>query len=165
MPTEEAAAQWIAPSKLKPWADNPRVNDEAAVSRVAESIRRFGFGAPIVVRKKTMEIIAGHTRWRAAQKLELARVPVRIVNVSEANARILALADNRLGELTTWAADLGELLKKFDASDVAISGWSDRDLSKLAEHLTGEGSSGEVDLDGMKAGLYTCPDCGCQFDE
>ena len=57
--------------EVKPYKNNPRVNDEA-VDTVAESIKEFGFQQPIVVDKK-MVIIVGHTRLKAAQKLGLKK--------------------------------------------------------------------------------------------
>lgn len=52
---------------LKPYENNPRLNEDA-VDLVAASIDEFGFKQPIVV-DKDLIIIAGHTRWKAAQKL------------------------------------------------------------------------------------------------
>ncbi len=69
MLTREPAAEWVAIDALRPWKDNPRKNDGEPVRKVAESIQRFGFGAPILARRENGEIIAGHTRWKAAKKL------------------------------------------------------------------------------------------------
>lgn len=97
----EPAAEWVALDALKPWAKNPRENAKA-IAKIAASIKRFGFGAPIVARKADGEIIAGHTRYEAAKKLGLDRVPVRYLDLDPADAHLLALADNRLGEFAAW---------------------------------------------------------------
>ncbi len=123
------AAEWVAPATLKPWAKNPRKNDGEPVAKVAESIKRFGFAAPIVARKATREIIAGHTRWKAAQQLKLERVPVRFVDVSEREAHLLALADNRLHEI----------LSSYDLGDVMLAGWTDKDMRELESSARGDG--------------------------
>src|SRR6185312_3782099 len=47
---QEPAAQWVPTCELRPWADNPRKNDDA-VPAVVASIKRFGFGAPILARR------------------------------------------------------------------------------------------------------------------
>jgi len=39
--------QQMEPSALKPWEDNPRINDEA-VDAVVKSIKSFGFNVPIL---------------------------------------------------------------------------------------------------------------------
>jgi len=66
--------QQIEPSKLKPWEDNPRINDEA-VDAVVKSIKSFGFNVPILCDQQ-FTIIAGHTRWKAAKKIDMKSVPV-----------------------------------------------------------------------------------------
>ena len=63
-------------SDIKPYAHNPRIND-AAVDAVAASIREFGFRQPIVVDESGV-IIVGHTRYKAAIKLGLQKVPVHL---------------------------------------------------------------------------------------
>lgn len=61
---------------IEPYNKNPRDND-VAVDAVAESIRRFGFRQPIVIDDDGV-IVAGHTRWKAAQTLGLETVPVHV---------------------------------------------------------------------------------------
>ena len=46
---EEAAAVWVDIKALKPWDRNPRKNDKA-VTKVAASMKRFGWGAPVLAR-------------------------------------------------------------------------------------------------------------------
>ena len=61
---------------IKPYERNPRLND-AAVDAVAKSLQEFGFWQPIVVDAEGV-IVCGRTRWKAAAKLGLARVPVHV---------------------------------------------------------------------------------------
>jgi site-specific DNA-methyltransferase (adenine-specific) len=63
---------------LVPYSDNPRKNDPA-VDAVAASIKEFGFKVPIIIDIKN-EIIAGHTRLKAAKKLGMASVPCIIAD-------------------------------------------------------------------------------------
>src|SRR4051812_34052111 len=107
------AAEWVALEALKLWADNPRDNDGEPVERVMRSIKRFGFGAPILARKADGEIIAGHARYKAAIVMGLERVPVRYLDLSKREAHLLALADNRIAELTQWSESLGNVLAEF----------------------------------------------------
>lgn len=134
----EVAAEMVDPTTLQPWPDNPRNNDGEPVERVAESIKRFGFAAPIVARLETREIIAGHTRWKAAIKLKLARVPVRFVDLPEREAHLLALADNRLGELAEWdTPELHAMLASYDLGDQMVAGWTDKDMRELERFARG----------------------------
>jgi ParB-like chromosome segregation protein Spo0J len=116
------AAEYVAVALLRPWAKNPRKNDPA-VKAVADSIKRFGFGAPLIARRENGEIIAGHTRLKAAIKLGLAEVPVRYLDLSEAEAHALALADNKVGELAEWDdAALADVLRDLMTADVSMDG-------------------------------------------
>lgn len=131
------AAVWADPRKLRPWGKNPRRNDGEPVRAVMESIKRFGFGAPIVARKATREVIAGHTRLKAALKLGLSQVPVRYLDISERDAQTLALADNRLGELAEWDQEgLAELLQGMQPDEQLIAGWSGDDVHALLAEVS-----------------------------
>ena len=129
----KTAAVFVDVKALTPWAKNPRKNDPA-VKAVADSIKRFGFGAPLLARQANGEIIAGHTRLKAAIKLGLTEVPVRYLDLTESEAHALALADNKVGELAEWDdAVLAEVLKGMaEAGDnIEGLGWSSNDIQKM----------------------------------
>ena len=131
----ESAAIWVARSELHAWADNPRKNDGEPVAKVAASIKRFGFASPIIARTNG-EVIAGHTRLKAAEVLGLDRVPVRYLDLDPAEAHLLALADNKLNEEAEWhAAAVASLLSDYSLDDAALAGWDSDDLEKLANEL------------------------------
>jgi ParB-like chromosome segregation protein Spo0J len=66
---------------------------------VATSIREFGFRQPIVVDEQFV-IIVGHTRYKAALKLNLDTVPVHIARgLSPAQAKAYRIADNQTARL------------------------------------------------------------------
>ena len=128
----ESAAEWVALDALTPWEDNPRDND-AAVQDVADSIKRFGFASPIIARREDGEVIAGHTRLKAARRLGLDRVPVRFLDLDPTDARLLALADNKLGELADWSDGLADVLRilEEDGADLDGLGFSDEEMAEL----------------------------------
>lgn len=89
---------------LKPYENNPRLNEDA-VDLVAASIDEFGFKQPIVV-DKDLIIIAGHTRWKAAQKLGLETVPcIQADDLTPAQVKAYRLADNKVAEAAQWDLD------------------------------------------------------------
>lgn len=89
---------------LKPYENNPRLNEDA-VDLVAASIEEFGFRQPIVV-DKDLIIIAGHTRWKAAQKLGLETVPcIQADDLTPAQVKAYRLADNKVAEAAQWDLD------------------------------------------------------------
>lgn len=131
--TEPAAAEWVPIGSLRPWADNPRKNDGAPVKKVAESIKRFGFASPIIARMDG-EIIAGHTRWKAAQELGLDRVPVRFMDLDPVDSKLLAIADNRVAEEAEWdEAILAKLLGEMEQQgvDISVTGFDDGEVNRL----------------------------------
>lgn len=142
---KEVAAEYVAPQTLKPWANNPRKNDGASVARVAASIERFGFAAPIVARRETREIVAGHTRWKAALSLKLDRVPVRFIDLEEREAHLLALADNRYTELTEWDdALLADALKACTVTEAVFAGWDATEVDRIMSEVAQVDGKGDV---------------------
>lgn len=88
-------------SWLKPYANNPRDN-ASAVEPVANSIKAFGFKVPIVATKDG-EIINGHTRFKAANKLNLEKVPVIIADdLTDEQIKAFRLTDNKTSEFAEW---------------------------------------------------------------
>lgn len=86
---------------IKPYENNPRDNDDA-INAVANSLHEFGWQQPIVVDKDNV-IIAGHTRYKAAQSLGLKEVPVVVAsNLSDQQVKAYRLADNKTAELADW---------------------------------------------------------------
>ena len=96
---------------IRPYEHNPRNND-GAVDAVAASIKEFGWQQPIVVDRDGV-IIAGHTRYKAAQKLKCKEVPVVVAeNLTDKQVRAYRLADNKTGELAGW--DFSALEEELD---------------------------------------------------
>ena len=91
-------------TSIRPYENNPRINEDA-IDAVAASIKEFGFRQPIVVDEQGV-IIVGHTRFKAAQKLGLAEVPVHVAaGLSPAQAKAYRIADNQTATLSQWDDD------------------------------------------------------------
>lgn len=85
---------------------NARTHTNEQVELIARSIEEFGFLNPVLVNSKN-EILAGHGRLLAAEKLGLKRVPCVVhSHLSKAQERAYVIADNRLAELAGWDEDL-----------------------------------------------------------
>lgn len=115
--------------EIKPYENNPRVNDKS-VDDVAESIKEFGWQQPIVVDKDNV-IIVGHTRWKAAKKLRMDKVPVIIAsNLAPAQVKAYRLADNKVSEESIW--DNKKLLDELDEinkiDDDVFTGFTESDI-------------------------------------
>ena len=110
---------------LRPDPGNPRKND-AAVPGVKESISTFGFRVPIVIDKEG-NIVAGHTRYRAAMELGVKEVPCVVADqLTEKQLKAFQLADNKTGEFAKW--DTGLMLQELDdligAFDMSVFGFN-----------------------------------------
>ena len=124
--------QEIELTRLHPWDDNPRVNDHA-VDAVAESIRSFGFNVPILC-DQNLTIVAGHTRWKAAQKLGMTKVPVIAIEMTDVQHRAFSIADNKTAEIADWDfPKLRALLEGLRSEDVDIGnlGFSDEEIRRF----------------------------------
>jgi DNA modification methylase len=116
------------------YARNARSITQAAVDKVAASIKEFGFRQPIVVDREGV-IIVGHVRLRAAKKLGLTEVPVHVAtNLSPGQVRAYRLMDNRSHEEVEWDMEMlaAELLELRDMDvDALLTGFNGRELDAL----------------------------------
>lgn len=99
-------------AELKPWAENPRFN-EGAVPKLMKLIEAHGF-AGVIVATPDGVIRAGHTRFKAVQKLGWLEIPVEWKNFpTKEAAEEYALADNKSAEWADWNHELlGKLFKR-----------------------------------------------------
>jgi DNA modification methylase len=126
---------------VKPYPGNPRLNDDA-VDAVAKSLVEFGFRQPIVVDRDGV-IVCGHTRYKAAVKLSLEKVPVHVAkDLSPEQIRAYRIADNQTASLATWNYDLLpiELAGLKEANyDLGLLGFDPDELAKLLDPTLRDG--------------------------
>lgn len=83
-------------ASLKPYANNARRHSRKQIRQIAESIRRFGFTNPVLIRDDG-GIIAGHGRVMAAKELGLETVPtLKLSHLTPEEVRAYVIADNKL---------------------------------------------------------------------
>lgn len=114
--------------EIIPYINNPRNND-VSVDAVASSIKNFGFNQPIAIDTNN-EIIAGHTRFKAAKKLGLTEVPCIIIDdLTDEEVRAYRLADNKVAESSTWDKEmLQEELAQLGDFDMELFGFDEADF-------------------------------------
>lgn len=147
---ERMKLEVLPTESLKPYAKNPRINDEA-VEYVANSIRRFGFRSPIVIHGADNEIVNGHTRHRAALEIGLKSVPcLRADELTDQEIKALRLADNKTAEIAKWDEGLLDLeiasLPEFDLPEFGFDlGLGADDEAERFDGLDENGSAKTVE--------------------
>lgn len=128
--------QKIEISKLKPYKRNPRVHSERQIDLIAQSIKNFGFTAPILIDENNT-VLSGHGRLAAAKKLHLSKVPVRIIkNLSEHQKKAYVIADNKLAEKSSWDKDLlsieiEDMVLNDPDFDISLTGFETAEIDLL----------------------------------
>ncbi|MDR2821203.1 MAG: DNA modification methylase [Desulfovibrio sp.] len=124
--------QWPI-ERLRPYARNPRKNDEA-VPRMVEVLREFGFRAPMLARSDG-KLIDGHLRLKAARAMNMVTVPVIVADdmtpEQELAFRILI---NRSATWADWDEDLLlQELRALQAADFNLSytGFDQQELDDM----------------------------------
>src|SRR5436309_12775965 len=132
-------------ARFVPYARNPRKNDHA-VERMAASIREFGFKVPVLARSSG-EVVDGHLRLKAADKLGLPDIPVILCDDwSEGQVKAFRLLVNRSVTWASWDSELLSLemldLRNLDY-DTDLSGFDTHEIDELL--LAGSGDVHEDD--------------------
>ena len=111
---------YVSLDKIKPYKNNPR-NNKKAVAKVARSIKEYGFKVPCVL-DKNFTLITGHTRYEAAKKIGMKKIPCIIADdLSTAKANAFRIADNKVGEFSQWDMDkLKDELSKLSLEDISF---------------------------------------------
>jgi ParB-like chromosome segregation protein Spo0J len=133
LPNENLLIEMWAIERIKPYARNPRKND-AAIDRMAEAIRTYGFKIPVLIRGDG-ELIDGHLRWKAAVKMGLREIPViRCDDWSPEQVRAFRLSVNRSATWADWdeqllALEMAEL--KAADFDLSLTGFNAPEIDAL----------------------------------
>jgi ParB-like chromosome segregation protein Spo0J len=109
---------------LKPYEKNPKNHNDKDINLIIKSIKRNGWGDPLLVCPETMEVLSGNGRLMAAQKLDMEQVPVVYApkGLTEKQKADLVIASNKLVEISGYNNNLDLLLEEFElnAEDFGI---------------------------------------------
>jgi len=121
------------------YAKNPKEHTDEDIDLIVRSIKRNGWGDPILVCPETNEILSGNGRYLAACKLGLDNVPVVYApaGLTDKQKADLVIASNKLVESSGYNDNLGELIAAFDL-DISDFGMSadmsmETDMPKLSD--------------------------------
>lgn len=136
-------------SSLIPYARNSRTHSDDQITRLASSIKEFGFTNPILIDGEN-GIIAGHGRLQAAKKIGLAIVPtIELSGLTAAQKRAYILADNRLALDAGWdenmlSIELSEL--KEAGYNISLTGFQETEVDRYISGLSEESENPYTDL-------------------
>ena len=118
--------------------NNTRIHKPKQIGQIAESIRRFGFTNPILI-DGANNVLAGHGRLAAAKLLGLRVVStICISHLSPAEQRAYMIADNRLGDLSSFdrkrlAIEVSLILEDEPDFDLGITGFDEDEIELLLD--------------------------------
>lgn len=151
---------------VRQWPDNPNNGDLEAIT---ESIEVNGVYAPVVAQRSTGFILAGNHRYHAMVGLGATTVPVLWLDVDDAQARRIALVDNRAGQLA-WMDNslLVEHLDELVGTDLGLvgTGYDESWLTDMHSSLSTALGEDFIEDDGFgeqarqRKDGFTCPKCG-----
>lgn len=120
---------------LEEHPENPNRGDDKSVK---ESVDANGFYGAILIQKSSGRIIGGHTRYRVAVKEGSETIPGIWLDVNDAQARKIMLADNRTRDLAFYddAALLDSLSKILEADGTLVgTGYDDTTYQMLTQYF------------------------------
>src|SRR6266516_2196895 len=146
--------QALALDQIKLDRRNSRTHSGKQIGQIANSIATFGFTHPLLVNEDGT-LIAGEGRYKASQRLGLAKVPaIVLAGLSPARQRALAIADNKIAENAGWdrerlAIEIPELAGLLEAEglDVSILGFEAVEIDQLVTDFEDDAADPEDDID------------------
>lgn len=123
-------------SEITPYFRNAKQHPAEQIASLARQIEELGFTQPLVV-DASYNLVIGHGRLLAAQKLGLTQVPVCILDESLSPERIAAIRiyDNKISESGWDTMKLIEELSSLKESelDLALTGFQDFEINNLLD--------------------------------
>jgi ParB family chromosome partitioning protein len=132
--------------KEAPW--NPNQMDQAMLSRLRESLTRYGLVQNLVARplsNGSYEVLSGNQRLQVLRELQRSPVPCVVVDLDDAHARLLSQALNRIqgeDDLGLRAEMWKEILDQIPGAEVV------KLLPETTQGLAALASLGQQDLAG-----------------
>ena len=126
---DQLQIEYVDIREVKPYANNAKIHTDEQIGQIIESIKQFGMNDPIAVWKDG-EIIEGHGRLIACEKLGMKKVPViRLDGLTDEQRRAYMNVHNQLTMNTGFDIDLlAEELGKIENIDMSLFGFDISDF-------------------------------------
>ena len=103
-------------AELKPAPYNPRTISEAALRGLSASIKRFGLVEPIIVNKRSGNVVGGHQRLKVLEAEGETETDVVLVDLAEPEEKALNLALNNPAIAGNFTDDVRAILDELHES-------------------------------------------------
>lgn len=123
---------------INPVAWNPRVAltpDDPQWHQIAQSIDAFGLVVPLVVNRRTGNLLSGHQRYAVLTHAGETEIPVTVVDIDADDEKALNLAMNAARGLWDDEALSGMLDYLADAGLAHLTGFSSQELAQITGAL------------------------------
>ena len=133
---------------LRRYQNNPRLHPKSQIEKLVRAIDEFGFLIPVLIDNRN-NVLAGHARLEAANKLSLPCVPcIRASHLTETQKRTFIILDNRLTEEAEW--DFQLLAKEIEflqdeGIDLATTGFEIAEIEMIFDAVTSNTCSPATD--------------------
>jgi DNA modification methylase len=128
---------------VRGYKGNPRRGDLEAITG---SLQVNGQYRPIVVNRRSGEVLAGNHTWQAARALGWPEIAATFVDVDDEQAKRIVLADNRTAELGGYDdQELADLLASLP--ELEGTAWQDRELERLLARIEKGGADAGADTE------------------
>ena len=136
---------------IEPFYLNAREGD---VGAICESLSTLGQYRPIIVNRRTRQILVGNHTWMAAKALGWTKIAVSWVDVDEETGTRIVLIDNRTTDLATYDE---ALLKSvlISVPDLIGTAWDYEEMNDLFSGLTPRARAEKKTR--LKVGQYVVP--------
>ena len=126
---DKLKVEYVSTEELRPYKNNAKIHTDEQIDQIARSIEEFGMNDPIAVWNDN-EIIEGHGRLMACQKLGITEVPViRLDGLTDEQRRAYMNVHNQLTMNTGFDIDLlAEELGKIENIDMSLFGFDISDF-------------------------------------
>jgi len=132
-------------TSIRTYDKNPRIGN---VDVIAESLAKNGQFKPIVVNKRTMQVLAGNHTYLAARSLGWDTIYASFIDVDDDTAKRIVLADNKTSDMGTYDDSiLAELLASLP--EVTGTGYSVTEFDDLIKNIQSDVADAKKSLDDL----------------
>lgn len=129
--------EYIDINELKPYVNNAKIHTAEQIEQIKKSIEEFGMNDPIAIDQNN-EIIEGHGRLLALQKLGYDKVPIiRLGHLTEEQKKAYTLVHNKLTMNTGFDVDLLKIeledITDIDMDDFGFEIWEEQEPQEVVE--------------------------------